>query len=100
MFSFVSVVLLVAIIAHTQALECYQGEANANQPVTKQTCPPETKYCYTIKHLGSRYGCDDVGLCKGCTIERRARTCCRTISEDPFFVRTVCCCASDRCNRG
>ncbi|CAJ0598156.1 unnamed protein product [Cylicocyclus nassatus] len=93
MFSFVSVVLLVAIIARTQALECYQGTASDHHSVTSRLCPLSAKYCHSITSNWApsrygEYGCG-FGLCK----EKG----CRTIA---YNTRTICCCASDRCNKG
>ncbi|CAJ0598078.1 unnamed protein product [Cylicocyclus nassatus] len=88
MFSFVPVVLLVAIIARTQALECYNGVATGYSPLIKQLCPPDAKYCYSLRqnNVPTIYGCGNSALCKGKG--------CRTLDY-----RTVCCCASDLCNR-
>ncbi|CAJ0598117.1 unnamed protein product [Cylicocyclus nassatus] len=102
MFSSVPVVLLVAIIAHTQALECYQGLKNAYPPVTKQTCPPETKYCLTSTStteskqiISTLYRCATSADCKkeGCVTRKYLNK-----PYQPYYEKN-CCCASDGCNK-
>ncbi|CAJ0598080.1 unnamed protein product [Cylicocyclus nassatus] len=90
MFSFVHVVLLVAIIARTQALECYQGVASGYSPVTRQQCPRGAGFCYTItlNYAPKRYGCG-FGSCK----EKG----CEALGD--YGMGTICCCASNLCNR-
>ncbi|CAJ0596664.1 unnamed protein product [Cylicocyclus nassatus] len=87
MFSFVPVVLLVAIIARTQALECYYG--TRPRPMIKM-CAPTVEYCYIEKADYDKYiylGCDDYSqICKG-------KGGCRRNGN-----RSICCCASNLCN--
>ncbi|CAJ0596672.1 unnamed protein product [Cylicocyclus nassatus] len=87
MFSYVPVVLLVAIIARTQALECYYGITSYS--MTRQKCAPTVKYCYTMKPDYDKniyLGCDGFNLCKG------KGGCSRNGNL------SICCCASNLCN--
>ncbi|CAJ0598091.1 unnamed protein product [Cylicocyclus nassatus] len=102
MFSFVPVVLLVAIIARTQALECYKGLKDGYPPATRQLCPPGTKHCYantvmkeSKQIINTSYGCATSASCKkeGCETSKYGGK-----SIQPGYVK-MCCCASDGCNK-
>ncbi|CAJ0598074.1 unnamed protein product [Cylicocyclus nassatus] len=94
MFSFVHVILLVAIIARTQAVKCYKGLGNEKYyPPRWEKCAPG-KYCFVrvFRPLGApdntaQYSCDYTGLV------------CRKKGCEKVGGVTTCCCDSDLCNR-
>ncbi|CAJ0598079.1 unnamed protein product [Cylicocyclus nassatus] len=97
MFSFVQVILFVAIIARTQALKCYSGlgtglGSEKSHPSTLAVCASATKYCFARigwynNGIGTieKYGCDSGVLCKKEGYEKKGGV-------------EIRCCASDLCN--